>query len=434
MPAPIDQSVIDMLQHSALGPILDTPVSDVLAGMGLPPMPQFPAVLPPAMPGLPPFPTINIEHLFKPLTDLAQSFGSGDLGASGFDPTMLFTGLSSIMQSMIGLSTGALKAADQVWQGQAATAAATKSATAAAQGGMVAQKSTSIAANTQTGAVVVGNGNAAMQAVIAKFQLQAGVAIAAIGTPAGLPLLLTAAGEALAEAIAIVTGTKTALAPETAQQTANGAQIPITGAPTSPSPFGVAATVLESVGQPLSGFSSSGMSMMGSLTKQLTAASKSKHDQFGASEKGATTPATLHGGALGAGGIGGGTGGKKGGAGGGGGIGGLGMAGTPLQGRPGAPNLAVASVEGTTTPSSSSLSGRTVSTTTGGGMMPMGGAAGAAGAAGARGADDGHGAPDFLVTADHGSEVVGAMPQAAPPVLGGDADVEVDSPDVDLRL
>ncbi|MYR07568.1 hypothetical protein GTV32_15205 [Gordonia sp. SID5947] len=433
VPAPIDQSLIDMLENSPLGPILETPVGDVLSKLGLPPLPQMPAPLPPAMPGLPPFPPIDIEHLFKPLTDLAQSFGSGDLGESGFDPTQLFTGLSSIMQSMIGMSGGALKAADQVWQGQAAMSNAAKSATAAGQAGAVAGKSSGIAANTQAGAGIVGTGNASIQGVIAKFNVEVTMTLPLLMTPptapAGMMAILAAASAALGEAIAIVTGTKTALAPETATQTANGAQIPITGAPTSPSPFGIAASVLESVGQPISGLAGTGTSMMGSMTKQLTAAHQASLEKA-KGEKGATVPAGLHSGAGGAG--------KKGGGAGGGGAGGggVGAPATQLQARPGAPNLGTGPVEGTTGGATSAPAARGVGgATTGSGMMPMGaGAAGAAGAARGAGADDGHGSPDFLVTADHGTEVVGDMPHAAPPVLGGDSEIEVESPDVDLRL
>ncbi|MFW0783828.1 hypothetical protein AAFP35_04855 [Gordonia sp. CPCC 206044] len=435
VPAPIDQSVIDMLENSPLGPILETPVGDVLDKFGLPPLPQLPAPLPPAMPGLPPFPPINIENLFKPLTDLAQSFGTGDLGMSGFDPTQLFTGLSTIMQSMVGLSSGALKAVDQVWSGAAATSNATKSTTAAAEGGAVGAKASNIQANTGIGAGIVGNGNAAMAAVIAKFQAELAIAVPLLATPAAPAAgtaIIAAASSALSEAIAVVTGTKTALSPETATQTANGTQIPITGAPTSPSPFGIAATVLESVGSPLSSFASTGTSMMSSMTKQLASANKAQSEK-GKGDKNAPGAAGLHGAAGGKGGAGGA---KKGGVGGGGGggVGGVGAPATPLQAKPGVPNLNAASVEGPTTGSSPAPAGRTVGTGTG--MMPMGGAGAAGAAAGARGAgaDDGHGAPDFLVTADHGSEVVGDMPQAAPPVLGGDTEIEVESPDVDLRL
>ncbi|MGV9709744.1 hypothetical protein ACWDTI_03675 [Gordonia sp. NPDC003424] len=435
VPAPIDQSLIDMVNHSPLGPILNTPVSKVLSDLGFPPLPAAPPPLPP-MPGLPPFPVINIDDLFKPVTDLSQSIGSGNLGDSGFDPTMIFTGLSTLMQTMIGLSGGALKAADGVWQGMAATANGGKSAAAAADGAAVGAKSANVATNTTTGAGVVATGRAAMDEVIAEFMAEMAAALAT--EPFGAPALIAAAVKALNAAIAVVTGTKASLAPETAQQAVNGQQLPITGAPTSPSPFGIAATVLESVGQPLSSFSSQGAQMMGTMTKQLTSAAAKTTGAEGKKDAESTKPASLS--PHGAGGVGGGAGGagaKKAGGGGGGGAGGIGGIATPLSARPSVPNLGTAAVAETSASSgpAARTAGMTTTTTSGGGMMPMGaGAAGAAGAARGAGSDDGHGSPDFLVTAEHGSEVVGEMPKAAPAVLGGEHETEIDSPDVDLRL
>lgn len=430
IPAPVDQSIIDMLETSPLGPILNTPVNDVLARMGLPPLPAAPPPMPP-MPGLPPFPAINIEELFKPLTDLAQSFGTGQLDLDGFDPTTIFSGLSTLMESMVGASSGALKAADQVWQGMSASANTAKSATAAAEGTAVGAKAADVSANTATGAGVVSTGNLTMQGVIAKFMATASVAMASIWTPFGAPALLAAAVIALDEAMIVVTGTKTALAPETAKQLTNATQIPITGAPSTVSPFGVASTVLDSVGTPLTSLAGQGLSSMGTMTKQLTDAHQK---QFAANEKkGVSTPGASALAGAGAGGAGksggGGGGGAKvgGGAGGGGGVGGVAA---PLQARPNMPNLGTpATAESAST---SPSTGR--ATTASSGMMPMGG--GGAGAAAARGGEggEGHGSPEFLVTAEHGSEVVGDLPSAAPSVLGADADTEIESPDIELRL
>ena len=256
--APLDQSLIDMLQNSPLEPILNPPVSEVLHKMGLGPVPQLPMPALPPMPGLPPFPAINVENLFKPLTDLAQSFGSGDLGESGFDPSMLFSGLSQLMQTTVSSSSGALKALDGVWQGMASSANATKGATAGAEGVAVGAKSGDIAANTQTGAYVVGTGNLTLQGVLAKFMASASVAMATFWTGAGAMALFAAAALALDEALMVVTGTKSALAPETVKQLSSATQIPITGAPASTSPFGVASTVLEAVGTPITSFAGQG--------------------------------------------------------------------------------------------------------------------------------------------------------------------------------
>ncbi|GAB11911.1 hypothetical protein GOARA_091_00290 [Gordonia araii NBRC 100433] len=432
IPAPIDLTPLQAAEKAGLTAILNTPASEFLAKSGFPPLPEVPPL--PPLPGLPPLPAINLEQLFKPLTDLAASFGSGNLGAEGFDPTTLFTTLSEVLKSGVGMSTSALKSLDSVWQGAAGAASAAKSTTAAAEGTAVATKAANIVTNTQGGAVTVGTGNASMQAVISKFIATANVALGMIWTPVGQTLLLTAAALALSEGMAVVTGTKATLTPQTAAQQANAAQMAITNAPKSVSPFSVASSVLEGVTSPISTLASTGSSMLGSLTKQNANANKTlakntgKSDKSKADAKKAAAAAAAAAAKKGGGGKGGGGGGKGGGG---------GVPATPLQPRPG-----VASV----TPSGEAAHANTTtarSTTTaamgGPGMMPMGmGGAGAAAAAGRAGAgDDGYGSPDFLVTSDHGSAVVGDMPNVTPAVIGGEHDQNEpgdESPDVELRL
>ncbi|MBJ7291455.1 hypothetical protein [Williamsia sp.] len=433
VPAPIDQSIIEMLRHSPLGPIIDTPVKDVLKSIGVPPPPGPPPPMPPA-PTIPPLPALDVTSLFKPLTDLIGSFGSGNLAGQGFDPTSLLTGLSQVIQSAMGVATGAMSAADGGWSGQAATTNAAKSATAAGEGTQVSAKADNIASSTVDGAAIVSKGNAEMVAVITKFSATAAAAMPFIWSPPGQVAMLTAAADALAEATTVVTTTMAELTPETLRQNVNATQIPITGAPTSPVPIGVVTSLLQQLGQPLS-MAASGASALGPmLTPHPTARPTSK----------STAKSTGKGkGKAASGGGGGGAAAPKLGGGGGGG-GGSASTPTTLQryavadmGSPATESGAAGN--GASSSQSASASRTSTSSTAAGGAMPMGaGAAGAAGAAsGARGAgiDGGHGSPDFLVTTSNGSEVVGAMPSATPPVVGGDAPPETETaPDIELRL
>ena len=434
VPVPLDKSILEIAEQAGLNDILNTPVADVLSKAGLPPLPMLPPL--PPLPGMPPLPPLDLANLFKPLTDLMGSFGSGELGAGGFDPTTLFSTLSSVMSSSVSLSSGALKALDGVWKGSAATASAAKTTTAAAEGTTTAAKATSIVVNTQGGAATVAVGNASMQAVLAKFSATVTAALPLIMTPVGQTAVIAAAIIALSEGTAIVTGTKTALTPQTAAQQANAVQTGITGAPNSTSPLSIASTVLDGVGSPLTGMASTGMNSIGSLTKQITTpnkvgakATKLTAAQLAAQKAAAAAKKAGAGGGGKGGGVGGG---GKGGSGG-------GIPPVPLQDRPG-----LSSVGGATSDTATTNAGaRTVSATTaqGTGMMPMGGAgaAGAAGAAASRGAGAGNGydAPDFLVTAEHGNAVVGEMVDVTPAVIGEQAEqasAAVESPDVSLRL
>ncbi|MFC7753913.1 hypothetical protein [Tsukamurella soli] len=65
-------------------------------------------------------------------------------------------------------------------------------------------------------------------------------------------------------------------------------------------------------------------------------------------------------------------------------------------------------------------------------MMPLGAAG-----AGARPAQNGdHSAPDYLVTTDNGSDLLGRLPSVGPQVVGDAEPVAVadDGPDIELRL
>ena len=114
-------SVMDMLEHSGVAPLLNMPVGDVLASLKLPPLPQLPPM--PPLPHLPPLPTIDIASLFKPLTDLLSGFGSGNMANAPFDPTQLLSGLQQAFESVTGLGTQAMTMVAPFWAGAGGTAA-----------------------------------------------------------------------------------------------------------------------------------------------------------------------------------------------------------------------------------------------------------------------------------------------------------------------
>lgn len=84
MNAPLDQSVVDLLRQSPVGPMLDRPVNDVLRDMGIPALPEIPGL--PPLPDMPPLPVLDLSALAKPLTDLAGGFGTGVLPSAAPAP------------------------------------------------------------------------------------------------------------------------------------------------------------------------------------------------------------------------------------------------------------------------------------------------------------------------------------------------------------
>lgn len=428
--APLDQTVLDLLRQSAIGPALDKPVNQILADMGLP---QLPAVAPaPPMPGLPPLPVIDLASLFKPLTDLASTFGTGQLGSGGGpDPTQLLEQISSSLQTAISLGSTGLQALDSLWQGMGSQAAVAKGTQAQADGANLSTQ----AAETKTGVVAasatVAKGAAEMTAVITKFAATVAAATPFLVTGAGQAVILAAATEALTEATVVVAETRGELGVHSANMTATGQPVPVTDAPSGINPLQIASQLLSTIA-PLA---TQGVKAATDAAKQHVAAQK-----LAAETKEAELSATgggAGGAALKPGGGGGGGVGLAGG--GGGGIGGIG--GVPVA--PLSPWTGTSSA-GTSAPAASSANpsgggGRSVTGEVvqgGPGIMPMG-AAGAAAAGMGMGRDAGDAGSAVsanLVTAQHGDEVVGEIAGISPPVVG-EADLRVsESPDKELTL
>lgn len=406
---PVDPTISDLLQASPLGPILDTPVSQVLKDLGIAGLPQLPPA--PPMPGLPPLPPLDLAALVKPLTDLLGGFGTGNLGGGDFDPTVILQGLSQILDLSMSMGSGALKALDQVWTGQAATATAAKSAQASADTAALSAQGTMMTADTQGAAAIVGTGLGLIQGIIAKTVAIIAASAPFLVTPPGQAVALGAAADGLAEATAVVAATRAELLAPTGHMVVNGQPVPVTGAPMAgPSPFSIAGTVLDSVGKPMvAGVGQLG-GMAGPAGTQLLRSHEAQLMKSAgpAFDPASTMPAGIAGGlAPGAGGPG------------------------ALSARTTPGLMSGAGPEGVPATNNRNQS-TVVPAAMGSPMAPMG-AMGAGRAAGA--SDDQHETADYLVTELNGIQIIGDIPDVAPPVLGEVQTEDRDSsPDVRLRL
>lgn len=421
-PAALDPTVGELVEASPLGPILDTPVSQVLKDLGLPGLPELPPA--PPMPGLPPLPPLNLDILIKPITDLLGGFGTGSLGTADFDPTMILEGLSQILDMSMSMGSGALKALDQVWTGQAATASTVKGVQAGTDTAALSTQGTTMSFDTQGAAAIVGTGLALVQGIIAKTIGVIAASAPILVTPPGQAIALGVAADGLAEATAVVTATRAQLLAPTGHMVVNGQPVSVTGAPAAgPSPFSVASTVLDSVGKPMvTGVGQLG-SMTGSAGRQLLKSHEAQlKSAYSANdvEVAKTVPAAMPG-AMTAGRVGGGGGSGPGG----GGPGPMSARTTPgLLGGPGP--------EGSGASSSNRNQSTVVPAGMGGPMAPMGATGGGRGAGASA---DQHEPADYLVTELNGSRIIGEIPDVAPAVLGDTQTSEpAPSPDVRLRL
>lgn len=224
-PAPVPPAVRDILAADIAAPLLNTPVDEVLASLGIPPLPQIP-VLPP-LPGLPPLPALDPAALLQPITDLFGHLGSGNLSAMGpLDPTQVlseavagFSAVTSLGSTVLGLLTSL--------EGQGAQAAAAKSAAAQTNTTQVSAQAAGIAALVGSAAAVVQAGNTELAAIAAQLAAELTVSAA----PGGAAFAAAAAAGAAAEAAAVVAHVQAELAVLSTQMTVVGQPVPITSSP-----------------------------------------------------------------------------------------------------------------------------------------------------------------------------------------------------------
>lgn len=453
---PLDPTVLDLLRGSALAPMLDQPVNDILHSMGLPNMPEMPSFI--HMPEMPPLPPLDLTALMRPLTDLAAAFGSGKLGAPPApapapanadgtqnaaapapppDPTQLLTGISTVMQTVMQIGTSAIQTAMSVWQGMAAMEASKKAGEAAADAGKLEAQSTQEKAVLTNAAGSVFTGAGLMSAVVAKFSTTLALAPLYAATPAGQVFLAASAVEAMAEALGITVKTKGELLGHSASMTATGTKVPITNAPKGVAGAGGADQLsqLMSMVTPLISTATTAAQSLGQLAQASSALSAPKpvvdsktHTGEGLSDEEKAKAAAE---VSAAGGIGSGPGAFG---------PGPGVAATnaplnPWQGTRVASG-SMGSLTGLSGVGSSPATTTAMSTggTGAGGMgMPMSGAAGAAGLA-----RDGASSTDSLrgqmVTSQHGDEVVGRIEGVSLPVVGATDTTSEPPPDKELTL
>ncbi|MGV9674804.1 hypothetical protein ACWDSJ_05965 [Nocardia sp. NPDC003482] len=457
MTGPLDPSIMDLLRGSAMAPMLDKPIGQILSDMGVPALPQIPPA--PPLPGMPPMPVIDIAALAKPLTDLAAAFGTGQFPSAAapaaapapqnapggqqnaaapapppVDPTQVMQAVSTGMQTVMQLGMSAVQLAMTLWQGMGADSAAAKQTAAQGDAGKLAEQSGQQKLILGQGATSVAIGGALMTGIIGKFTTTAALTAPFLGTPPGAAFLTEAAIESITEALAVTAKTRGEMTVHSVNMTRAGAKVPVTNAPT-----GVKSTEglqqLMQLIQPLAQAASAGAQAASKLGPAASALSAPT----------AATPITdkaalehlsaAHGGGGGAGG----------GGGIGGGIGGIGGGATPLSPFTG---TRVASgvgplsgtvggfgtASGTGAPVSITPTSAASTAAGGPGMMPMG--AGAAGAAGmgsrATSSDVEHQAN--LVTGAHGDEVVGPIEGVSVPVVGAAGQASEPPPDKELTL
>lgn len=423
---PLPSTPLEALQNSPLGPLLDAPLGE------LPPLPALPSLppLPPnpveallqghALPALP-----GVDELFKPLTDLAGSFGTGTFGS--FDPTSVLDMSSGLIDQAMSMSLSGLKVLDQIWQSQAAQAAQSQGVQAQASGTELSERGTEIATTTQTAAASVARGNANLMTITESFAATAVAAAPMVMTPPGQAMLLASAAEHIKAAIGVVTQTRTELNEQTLTMNGLAAPVPVPpppapgavagAAPTSP--FAFASTVIEGVGKPMISTVTDGVGDLVSASTQAASVSSSDLPADTVAAKSAVTPAHgAVGGVPGAVGTAGGAGiGMYGG-----GAGGNISAGSSSVPRGAVSGAVVPPATATpTTPGTAPAPGATPAASS---PLAPGGAMGGAGMAGAgRGGDEqlsGRSTPSYLVNAGENNAFVGDLPMVAPAVIGGE--------------
>ncbi|WP_280212569.1 hypothetical protein [Nocardia cyriacigeorgica] len=431
----LDPTVVDLLRGSALAPYIDRPVNDILADMGLPPLPDLSAI--PPLPEFPPMPVIDIAALARPLTDLASSFGTGVLApppGGGPDPMQVFQAVNTALNTAMQLGTSALQAVMTIWQGMGASSAAGKAADAQADSAELAAQSTNEKTVLAGAATSVAVGGAELTAIIAKYLTTMVASAPLLATPGGQMFMVAATTEALASATAVVAKTRGELLGHSGNMTQAGKKVAVTGAPKGVDSMQQVMQLLQMV-TPLMTMASTGAQSIGQLAAANTSllAPKPTDGAQDPAEKKDGEPGKGHPGAGGGAGVGGG------GVGG----GGVGPVAAPLSPWPGTRTAGLGAVPGAVGGLGAAASGeagmaggRSAATTAGTGpaMMPIGAAGAAGAAAGVRGAGDAGDMPNYLVSGQHGDEVVGDIEGVSLPVVGAAEQQSEAPPDKELTL
>lgn len=425
-PAPLHPTVLDALANTPIAPLLNQPVENVLAHMGLPALPQLPAL--PPLPGLPALPQINPTALFKPITDMFASFGTGQLGQNGaINPQTIFSDVTEALTTAISLGSAGLSLLS-LMEGSGSQAASDSGTAASDNNDSLTTQSTQINSGVGAASTTVGVGASQMAETAGRFMATVAALGPALVTPIGQLALLGAGVSAGAHATAITAETKVQLAAHSAHMRQAGTPVSVTAAPSSAVSSATSAasstasssssgsssltsdlSELMNVVQPLMTVAQTGISALTSQQRTAALANVGKplsdvDAKFSPTSAGA-------GGGAGGGGV------------------GESDTNTPLSGYSGE-NLGAAADAETATPLDATVSAAAEPMSPMAPMTPMG-----TGLAGIREAGDASGTSSHqvLVNAGHGNEVVGDIDTAAPAVVGG-ADWQSDSPDKALTL
>ena len=343
--------------------------------------------------------------LISPVTDALGTLGSGLF--DGMDPTAMLGAISQVFDSSGGSLAQPLGSLSDSWQGTSSTAAATKTAAAIANGSEVGAQSDALRASMATAATDVAQARVRLIEIITEFQ----ATMAAIGPniifPWGWAAAIAAANKAIAMTTTAMTELQSSLSGQAAQVTTAGLPVNVTAAP-------------QAGGSPLAGLVSSLMAMAttGAQAGLQAGTEAAAAESRSASQAEDSATAPVEGTPVGAAspvGTGAG-GGSSGGAG--------TLASRSMTTSP------TAQLQPATAPPAATFRAPGATGLAGGSMMggpfaPMAGH-------GANASSNNHTSAAFLHTSDQGTEIVGDLGTAAPPVLG-EADPN-EPPDVELRI
>jgi hypothetical protein len=413
-----DPEPVIAAQEQSLQDYLNLPVKEILSRLGLPALdtqrpeegekegdPRQEEQPPEEAP--PPASPMDPSSLISPVTDALGTLGSGLF--EGMDPTQMLAGISNAFGSTSPQLQQSLGSVDDSWQGASGTEAATKTATAIANGSEVAAQSDALRSSLATAAADVAQARARLIAIITEFQ----ATLAAIGPsiifPWGWAAAIAAATKAITSAAEVMTELQGSLGTKAAQVSAAGTPVDVTAAPQ------LGSSPIASLVSPLMSMATKGA--QAGIQAGTGAASAANQ----AAEQNPPAPAVGIA-AAGAGPRGGGGGGGVGG----GGAGGGGSAALAARSLASAPMVQPE----TAAPQAQSTVRASAGGSAGAGMMgapyaPMAGH-------GANSTSNSHTPAAFLHTTDQGGEIVGDLGTAAPPVLG-EADPN-EPPDVELRI
>lgn len=407
-----DATGVIAAQEQNLQDFLNLPVRQILERLGLPPIgEQKPPEEPPPEEQpqeQPPANPMDPSALISPVTDALSTLGTGLF--EGVDPTTMLQAITKTFQSTGGSLQQSVGSVNDAWQGESGTAAAAKTTAAISDGAEVGAQSDALSKSLNTAAANVGQARVRLIAIISEFA----ATIAAIGPmiifPWGWAAAIAAANKAIATTAEVMTELQTSLATQAAQVTAAGAPVSVTSAPEAASLAGLASPLMSMATKGAEAGVQAGTGAAGAASQ---AAAKPPIDP--AVDPLGSDPAAAGGGpALAGAGRGGGGGGFA-----------AGGASAPRS----LPMTAMLQAETASAPAQSTaprVGGVGAPGMMGGPYAPMGGQGANASSS------NNHTSASFLHTTDQGSEIVGDLGTAAPPVLG-EAD-PYQTPDVELRI